>query len=98
MDVAGASFVVTGGASGLGLATVRALVERGGRVVIADLPTSAGQQVADEFGAEYVTFVPADVTDTESMNKVFDAAENYGEIRGLVHCAGRGGAVRIVDR
>lgn len=98
MDVAGGSFVVTGGASGLGLATVHALVERGGQVVIADLPSSAGQSIADEFGPEKVTFVPSDVTDTDSMTQVLDAAERYGPIRGLVHCAGRGGPVRIVDR
>ena len=98
MDVGGGSFVVTGGASGLGLATVRALVERGGRVAIADLPTSAGQSIADECGADFVTFVPADVTDTDAMSRVLDAAERYGPIRGLVHCAGKGGPVRLVDR
>jgi NAD(P)-dependent dehydrogenase (short-subunit alcohol dehydrogenase family) len=97
MEPAGISAVVTGGASGLGLATARRLLSRGADVVIADLPTSTGESVAAELGSA-ASFVPADVTDPESMNRVFDAAERNGPVRVLVHCAGRGGAVRIVDK
>lgn len=95
MDINGASAIVTGGASGLGAATVRRLTGEGAKVVILDLPSSAGAQVAAELGA---TFVAADVTDPDSVNEALDAAENLAPLRALVHCAGRGGAVRLVDR
>ena len=89
--------VVTGGASGLGLATVRKFVERGAKVLIVDLPGSAGRQIAHEF-AEAVDFCGADVTSATEMTAAFAQAEDMGEVRALVHCAGRGGAVRLVDR
>jgi len=98
VQLLGSSAVVTGGASGLGLATVKRLLEDGvAGVVIADLPGSDGKAVAEELG-ERVTFVPADVRDPEAINAAFDAAEDFGPIRALVHCAGRGGALRLVDR
>ena len=95
MDVAGESVVVTGGASGLGLATARTLAAKGAHVVVLDLPGSAGRERADEIGAR---FVAADVTSTEQVEAALDAAESRGPVRALVHCAGRGGAVRIIDR
>jgi NAD(P)-dependent dehydrogenase (short-subunit alcohol dehydrogenase family) len=95
MNINGASVVVTGGASGLGQATVRRLIEEGAKVVILDLPSSRGEEVAAELGA---TFAPADVTDPASVDAALDAAEALAPFRALVHCAGRGGAVRLVDR
>lgn len=95
MIINGASVVVTGGASGLGAATARRLTDDGAKVVILDLSTSAGAEVAAELGA---TFVPADVTDPDSVNAALDAAEGIAPLRALVHCAGRGGALRLVDR
>jgi NAD(P)-dependent dehydrogenase (short-subunit alcohol dehydrogenase family) len=95
MNINGASVVVTGGASGLGAATVRRLTGEGAKVVILDLPSSPGAQVAAEVGA---TFVEADVTDPDTVNEALDAAESLAPLRALVHCAGRGGAVRLVDR
>lgn len=97
MDVNGASAVVTGGASGLGLASVRKLRTAGARVVIVDLASSDGELLAKELG-EDVVFVAADVRDTEAVTEAFDVAESLGPVRALVHCAGRGGAVRLVDR
>jgi NAD(P)-dependent dehydrogenase (short-subunit alcohol dehydrogenase family) len=97
MDIDGISAVVTGGASGLGLATARRLVAGGANVVVADLPASAGEAVALELG-DRARFVAADVTNEEQMAAVYDAAEQNGPLRALVHCAGRGGAVRLVDR
>jgi NAD(P)-dependent dehydrogenase (short-subunit alcohol dehydrogenase family) len=98
MQVDGISAVVTGGASGLGYATVRRLLDGGASsVVVADLPSSDGAAVAKEFG-QRVTFVAADVRDTAGMNAVLDAAEARGPVRALVHCAGRGGAVRLVNK
>jgi NAD(P)-dependent dehydrogenase (short-subunit alcohol dehydrogenase family) len=97
MKLNGISAVVTGGASGLGLATAKLLVGQGAQVVIADLPTSNGAQAAAELG-ESASFVAADVTSEADMLAVFDAAEARGTLRALVHCAGRGGALRLVDR
>lgn len=98
MDVNGISAVVTGGASGLGLATVRRLLEAGaGCVVIADLPNSDGETVAKELG-DRAWFVAADVRDEDEMAAVFDTAEQGGQLRVLVHCAGRGGAVRLLTK
>ena len=65
MDIAGSTFVVTGGASGLGAATARHLVSQGGRVVIADLKEAEGAALAMELGAD-ARFVRTDVTDEAS--------------------------------
>ena len=89
--------VVTGGASGLGLATARRLLAKGMQVVIADLPSSAGAAVAAELGAA-AHFVAADVSSGPQMEAVFDRALSLGPLRALVHCAGRGGPVRLLDR
>ncbi|HEY9263460.1 MAG TPA: SDR family NAD(P)-dependent oxidoreductase [Mycobacterium sp.] len=98
MDIKGNSAVVTGGASGLGLATVRRLHEAGAAlVVIADLENSDGANIAREFG-DGVQFVPADVRDSDALGRVFDAAEAAAPLRAVVHCAGRGGPVRLVNR
>ena len=98
MDLNGISAVVTGGASGLGLATARRLVGGGANVVIADLQGSPGEDVVAELGEDRVRFIPADVTSEEQMQEVFDVAARSGPLRALVHCAGRGGAVRLVER
>jgi NAD(P)-dependent dehydrogenase (short-subunit alcohol dehydrogenase family) len=97
MKIEGIVTVVTGGASGLGLATVERLEAQGAKIVIADLPSSDGEAVAKRLGAD-VRFVAADVTNTEQMNAVFDAAEQSGPLRAVVHCAGRGGPIRVVDK
>ncbi|WP_020501759.1 SDR family NAD(P)-dependent oxidoreductase [Sciscionella marina] len=98
MRTTGISAVVTGGASGLGLATVQRLLDAGaGQVVIADLAGSEGEAVAARLGDRAV-FVATDVRDTEKMEAVFDAAEESAPLRVLVHCAGRGGAVRLVGK
>jgi NAD(P)-dependent dehydrogenase (short-subunit alcohol dehydrogenase family) len=95
MKLDNATAVVTGGASGLGLATARRFVERGVPTVIIDLPTSDGERVAKELG-DSARFGPADVADADAVGRALDLAE--GPIRALVHCAGRGGTVRVVER
>lgn len=97
MHINGSTAVVTGGASGLGLATVKRLLDNGAQVVIADLPTSAGESVAAELGPR-VQFVPADVRSAEDITAVMDRAVQTGPLRAVVHCAGRGGPVRVVDK
>ncbi|WP_067903060.1 SDR family NAD(P)-dependent oxidoreductase [Nocardia vaccinii] len=97
MDVKGRVALVTGGASGLGLATVRRLVDAGAKaVVVADLPGSAGAELADELGR--VHFAPADVRSPDDLAAAIRLAEQEGPLRILVHCAGRGGPVRLVEK
>jgi NAD(P)-dependent dehydrogenase (short-subunit alcohol dehydrogenase family) len=97
MDVTSGSAVVTGGASGLGLATARRLVARGVPTVIVDLPASAGAEVARELGGK-TRFAAADVTEPDAVAAAVAAADELAPLRTLVHCAGRGGAMRVVDR
>jgi len=97
MNLTDITAVVTGGASGLGLASARRLIEQGARVVIADLPTSNGADVALSLG-QNAHFVAADVTNTDQMNAAFDVAGELGNFRAVVHCAGGGGAVRLVEK
>jgi NAD(P)-dependent dehydrogenase (short-subunit alcohol dehydrogenase family) len=97
MDITQGSAVVTGGASGLGLATVRRFIGLGVPTVIIDLPSSDGEAVARELG-ELAVFAGADVTDTDAVNAALDAAEKRAPIRAVVHCAGRGGTVRVVEK
>ncbi|ALJ20684.1 SDR family NAD(P)-dependent oxidoreductase [Microbacterium sp. No. 7] len=95
MEISAASAIVTGGASGLGLATARRIARRGAHVVILDLPTSEGAAIAEELGG---SFAPADVRDSEAVAHAVQAAAAIAPLRILVHCAGRGGGVRVVDR
>ncbi|RFU19536.1 SDR family NAD(P)-dependent oxidoreductase [Geodermatophilus marinus] len=97
MDVTAGSAVVTGGASGLGLATARRLVEKGVPTVLVDLPTSAGADVAAGLGGG-TRFAAADVTDPDAVAAAVAAADELAPLRTLVHCAGRGGAMRVVDK
>jgi NAD(P)-dependent dehydrogenase (short-subunit alcohol dehydrogenase family) len=89
---------ITGGASGLGLATARRLAKEGGYVTIIDLPTSDGAAVAAELG-ERAQFVAADVTDEASFGDALDAADTQADgLRALVHCAGSGRQLRILQK
>jgi NAD(P)-dependent dehydrogenase (short-subunit alcohol dehydrogenase family) len=88
MRLEGSTFIVTGGASGLGAATVRMVVEGGGRAVIADLKESEGQALAKELGGS-ARFVRTDVADEASAKAAVAAAVGgYGGLHGLVNCAG----------
>jgi NAD(P)-dependent dehydrogenase (short-subunit alcohol dehydrogenase family) len=97
MNLQDQSVLVTGGASGLGLASARAAVDLGALVTIGDLPSSAGAQVAADLG-ERVIFIPTDVTVPEQVAEAVGAAAERAPLRGLVHTAGRGGPVRVLDR
>jgi NAD(P)-dependent dehydrogenase (short-subunit alcohol dehydrogenase family) len=97
MNIEGISAVVTGGASGLGLATTKRFLAAGAHVTILDLPSSAGEEVAAELG-DKATFAAADVRDEAQVNAALDGAEAVGPVRAVLHCAGRGGAVRLVNR
>jgi NAD(P)-dependent dehydrogenase (short-subunit alcohol dehydrogenase family) len=76
--IAGKTAVVTGGASGIGLATVRRFAEEGGKVVIGDLDDAKGAEVANEIGG---TYVHVDVTDKEQVDALFKTAKDtYGSV------------------
>jgi NAD(P)-dependent dehydrogenase (short-subunit alcohol dehydrogenase family) len=96
MKLANLSAVVTGGASGLGLACARALVARGVDVVIADLSVEGGTQAA-ALGAR-AQFVRADVRDAAAVSAAIDAASARAPLRILIHCAGVNLPVRPVEK
>ena len=95
MRITDAAALVTGGASGLGLATARTLRDAGAAVVIVDLPQSAGERIALDEG---FTWAPADVTDPAAVQAAIDAASRLGPLRIVVNCAGIGSPGRVVGR
>ena len=96
VDINGAGAIVSGGASGLGEATARALAGAGATVTIADLNAERGKALADELGG---TFVGTDVSDESSVQAAVDAAADAGApLRIGVSCAGIGWASRIIGR
>ena len=96
MDVNGSAAIVSGGASGLGEATARALAAAGAMVVIADLNEDGGKRVASETGG---LFARTDVADEASVQAAVDAAAGTGApLRVAVSCAGIGWAARTVGR
>jgi NAD(P)-dependent dehydrogenase (short-subunit alcohol dehydrogenase family) len=97
MQLDGCSALVTGGASGLGNATARALVEGGAHVVILDLPSSEGEKAAIALGPT-ARFVPADVTDEEAVQAAVDTASTLGPLRVVVNCAGIATAEKVIGR
>jgi NAD(P)-dependent dehydrogenase (short-subunit alcohol dehydrogenase family) len=99
MKIAGSVALVTGGASGLGLATVRKLHAGGAPVVILDLLSSNGTTIAKELGAR-AAFSAGDVTSPDDVESALDAADALagGPPRILVNCAGIGNAARTTGR
>ena len=97
MEISGAVALVTGGASGLGLATARRLAAAGARVVLVDLPGSDGEQAAAGLGPGAV-FAPADVADEAAVGAALDAAEQLGTLRIVVNCAGVATPGKVLGR
>jgi len=98
MEIDGCVALVTGGASGLGEATVRRILEQGGRAVILDRPGSAGEELAAALGTR-TAFAPADVTSAEEVSAaVARAIERFGRLDVAVNCAGIGAAMRTVSK
>ncbi|MBF6246249.1 MULTISPECIES: 3-hydroxyacyl-CoA dehydrogenase [Nocardia] len=97
MKLENAVAVVTGGASGLGLATVKELHGQGAKVVIIDLPSSNGEAIAKELG-DGVVFAATDVTNEEQVSAALDAAAQLGTLRIAVNCAGIGNAIKTVSK
>jgi len=97
VDITGSVALVTGGASGLGLATARRLVKSGARAVLVDLPSSKGDEVAASLDGGAV-FAAADVTDEAAVRSALDAAGELGPLRVVVNCAGIGTPGRVLGR
>ena len=94
MEIKDAVAVVTGGASGLGLATTKRLLDAGAQVVVLDL---RGKDAVDELGDRAV-FAQTDVTDEAAVTAALDAAEKLGPLRIAVNCAGTGNAVKTLSK
>jgi NAD(P)-dependent dehydrogenase (short-subunit alcohol dehydrogenase family) len=97
MDITDGVAVVTGGASGLGLATARKLAEAGAHVVLLDLPRTDAAEVVASFDGR-ATYAVADVTDEDQVREALDLAEEIGALRVVVNCAGIGTPARVLSR
>ncbi|MCH9642546.1 MAG: 3-hydroxyacyl-CoA dehydrogenase [Actinomycetia bacterium] len=94
MEIKDAVAVVTGGASGLGLATTKRLLDQGASVVVIDLK---GEDVVKELGSR-ARFVEANVTDPEQVSAALDTAEEMGPLRININCAGIGNAIKTLGK
>jgi NAD(P)-dependent dehydrogenase (short-subunit alcohol dehydrogenase family) len=94
VEIKDAVAVVTGGASGLGLATTKRLLDAGAQVVVLDL---RGEDVVRALG-DRARFAQADVTDEAAVTSALDTAETMGPLRIVVNCAGTGNAIRVLSR
>jgi 3-hydroxyacyl-CoA dehydrogenase / 3-hydroxy-2-methylbutyryl-CoA dehydrogenase len=98
MKMSEARAIVTGGASGLGEATVRRIVEQGGKAAILDLSVERGEALVKELG-EQTVFIKTDVTSEEEVsNAINKAIETFGSINTVVNCAGIGVAGKLLSR
>ncbi|MBF0166363.1 MAG: SDR family NAD(P)-dependent oxidoreductase [Alphaproteobacteria bacterium] len=96
MDVKGIAAIVTGGASGLGEGTARALAKAGAKVTVIDLKAEAAQQVASEIGG---LGIGCDITEAAATEAAFaQARDKHGPARILINCAGVATGARIISR
>ncbi|MGH8623497.1 MAG: SDR family NAD(P)-dependent oxidoreductase [Burkholderiales bacterium] len=98
MQIAGHTFLITGGASGLGAATARRLAAAGGSVAICDIGEEQGKKLALELGAG-AGFFRVDVTDESQVARaIADTRENFGALHGAVSCAGIAPGERVLGK
>ena len=95
MDISSSTALITGGASGLGLATARRLAAAGATVGILDLPSSNGAAIAAELGG---VFLPADVTNVDEVRGAVAEVAALGPLRVVVNCAGIAPPAKVLDR
>ena len=98
MTIKNKVFFITGGASGLGFATAKMIVENKGFALLADVNTEGGKAAEKALGSR-AKFVRTDVTDEASVQKALDTAvKKFGSLHGVVNCAGIGPAERVLGR
>lgn len=98
MQIQANSFLVTGGASGLGESVVRAINAQNGNVVIADLNEAAGQALVSGLGAN-VRFIRCDITKGDDVQAAVELAEqDFGGLQGSINCAGIVVVQKLLDR
>jgi NAD(P)-dependent dehydrogenase (short-subunit alcohol dehydrogenase family) len=98
MNITNNTFLVTGGASGLGLATTRLIVENGGHAVMLDINATTGNQAQTDLGPNAL-FVPTDVTNEDSVQNAISLAQStFGNLRGAINCAGAAPGERVIGR
>ncbi|NLP53121.1 3-hydroxyacyl-CoA dehydrogenase [Bacillus sp. RO1] len=98
MNIQNCVALVTGGASGLGEATVRNIVSKGGKAVVADLSEEKGERLKAELG-DSILFVKTDVTKEEDVcNALDNGIDTFGYINTVVNCAGIGVAQKVLNR
>lgn len=99
MNLSNSVFIVTGGASGLGEASVRRLVSGGARCIVADLQAERGNALASELGADAVRFCQTDVTNDEQTQAAVDmAVKEFGGLHGAINCAGVGAPAKVLGK
>ena len=98
MTITNKTFLITGGASGLGLATAQMIVDNGGYAVLLDINATAGEAAQQQLGPN-ARFVQTDVTNEDSvLNAISVARSQFGGLNGAVNCAGIGPAERVVGK
>ena len=97
MDIRGFSAVISGGASGLGAATARKIVEAGGLVTILDRDREKAKDLASQLG-NGTDYVVADVSDENEVQAAIDVALGHAPLRAVINCAGIGIAERTIGR
>ncbi|WP_394993477.1 3-hydroxyacyl-CoA dehydrogenase [Emticicia sp.] len=98
MNIKNKTFLVTGGASGLGFATAQMIVKNGGNAVLLDINTITGEQATIELG-QNTKFIKTDVSNEEQVQNAIDTAvSTFAGLHGIVNCAGVGPAMRVVGK
>src|SRR5262245_49883351 len=98
MHISGKSFIVTGGASGLGRAAAEAIIAGGGRAVLLDVNDEAGKNAEHELGSA-VRFARADVTSEAQVQGAIDVAQSaFGGLHGVINAAGIGPAAKVLGK
>lgn len=99
MNIEGKVALVTGGASGLGLAACRSLIEKGAKVAIFDFDKANGEAVVQELEEGKALFVQVDVTDEQNVAQALETLyKHYGELHIVVNCAGIGPPGKVINR
>ena len=95
MNINNKTFIITGGASGLGLATAQMIVANGGNAIILDVNEEAGRKIE----TDKILFVKTDVTNEEQVQNAIDlGTKTFGSLNGVCNCAGIGPAQRVVGK